>query len=408
MANVVGDSNNQSVPAVDGKFLGGNIASPGGIGVRGASGFGPGVQGNSGFGPGVQGTGNSVGVEGHSGGIGVVGFGEVAGGGTGVRGENRVGAVGLLAAIDPRFNQPVGAYGESPHSGVVGISKGGPGGAGVIGFADQADGVGVVGNTGAGAGTGVHGHTSTGVGVLGTSDGNGPAGRFAASANATGALAQSERGSGVIATSSHGQAVSAFSDNDIAVFAQGATFAGVFNGAFVVNKGPNPKDPAVHPSDINGSIVINEGSLFVNKGDILLGNAGDCAEDFEISGAAKIEPGTVMVFQGDGEICESTTPYDKRVAGVISGAGGYKPGLILDRQLETNHRAPLALIGKVFCRVDARYGSIEVGDLLTTSSTTGHAMKATDPVKAFGAVIGKALRPLKAGQGLIPILVSLQ
>jgi hypothetical protein len=58
--------------------------------------------------------------------------------------------------------------------------------------------------------------------------------------------------------------------------------------------------------------------------------------------------------------------------------------------------------------VDAQYGAIEVGDLLTTSSTPGHAMKTCDPLKAFGAVIGKALRPLTEGQGLIPILIALQ
>jgi hypothetical protein len=37
-----------------------------------------------------------------------------------------------------------------------------------------------------------------------------------------------------------------------------------------------------------------------------------------------------------------------------------------------------------------------------------HAMKAEDPQKAFGAVIGEALRPLGNGQGLIPILIALQ
>jgi hypothetical protein len=69
---------------------------------------------------------------------------------------------------------------------------------------------------------------------------------------------------------------------------------------------------------------------------------------------------------------------------------------------------PLALLGKVFCKVDAQYSPIEVGDLLTTSPTIGHAMKADDPLKAFGSVIGKALRPLQAGRGMIPILVALQ
>jgi hypothetical protein len=35
-------------------------------------------------------------------------------------------------------------------------------------------------------------------------------------------------------------------------------------------------------------------------------------------------------------------------------------------------------------------------------------MKADDPLKAFGAVIGKALRSMKSGQGMIPILIALQ
>jgi len=46
--------------------------------------------------------------------------------------------------------------------------------------------------------------------------------------------------------------------------------------------------------------------------------------------------------------------------------------------------------------------------MLSTSPTRGHAMKATDPLQAFGAVIGKALRRVAGGRGLIPILVALQ
>jgi hypothetical protein len=58
--------------------------------------------------------------------------------------------------------------------------------------------------------------------------------------------------------------------------------------------------------------------------------------------------------------------------------------------------------------VDASYGAIKVGDLLTTSPTPGHAMRTDDPMKAFGAVIGKALQPLATDIGLIPILIALQ
>jgi hypothetical protein len=85
-----------------------------------------------------------------------------------------------------------------------------------------------------------------------------------------------------------------------------------------------------------------------------------------------------------------------------------KAGLVLDRHHGEPDRLPLALLGKTYCRVDATYGDIDVGDMLTTSSTPGHAMKADDPSRAFGAVIGKALAPHMGGVGLVPILVTLQ
>src|SRR5204863_151433 len=134
----------------------------------------------------------------------------------------------------------------------------------------------------------------------------------------------------------------------------------------------------------------------------------DCAEEFDVIEAVQVEPGTVMVLDQEGALRQSEHAYDKKVAGVISGAGDYKPGIVLDRQQSSVNRMPVALMGKVYCKVDAQYAPIEVGDLLTTSPTTGHAMKADDPFKAFGSVIGKALRPLPEGQGLIPILIALQ
>jgi hypothetical protein len=150
-----------------------------------------------------------------------------------------------------------------------------------------------------------------------------------------------------------------------------------------------------------------EGDVEVT-GDIRLVNAADCAEDFDISQGQGVEPGTVMVLGEQGTLEPSQRAYDKRVAGVISGAGGFKPGIILDKQQFRDSRMPVALLGKVYCKVDAQYAPVEVGDLLTTSPTMGHAMKAEDPLKAFGSVIGKALRPLQEGLGLVPILIALQ
>lgn len=164
--------------------------------------------------------------------------------------------------------------------------------------------------------------------------------------------------------------------------------------------------------DLVEGIVFSEGdkrTITIDRkaGDILLCNA-DCAEDFDISDLSAAEPGTVMVIEDEGSLCTSTQAYDNKVAGVISGAGNLRPGMVLDRQSGINGRMPVALMGKVYCKVDAEYAPIKVGDLLTTSPTKGHAMKATDPTKAFGAVIGKALKPLTSGKGMIPIIVALQ
>src|SRR5205823_3625582 len=114
----------------------------------------------------------------------------------------------------------------------------------------------------------------------------------------------------------------------------------------------------------------------------------DCAEHFDLVPDAVCEPGTVMAISTDGALDASAEAYDKRVAGVVSGAGAFRPGIVLDKQQSGAVRPPVALFGKVYCKVDAQYASIEVGDLLTTSDTIGHAMKACDPVRAFGAVVG--------------------
>ena len=146
------------------------------------------------------------------------------------------------------------------------------------------------------------------------------------------------------------------------------------------------------------------------SGDILFrGNGGDCAEEFPVEiDSSRIEPGTVMIVDDtkiDHTLTISKNAYDKRVIGVVSGAGDYNPAIILDKK-DSKNRVPVALIGKVFCKVDASYSPIEIGDLLTTSNTPGCAMKAMDPCSSFGSIIGKALKALAEGIGIIPILVG--
>ncbi|MGD8331368.1 MAG: hypothetical protein PVJ49_18190 [Acidobacteriota bacterium] len=159
----------------------------------------------------------------------------------------------------------------------------------------------------------------------------------------------------------------------------------------------------------NGIVTAGRGENRVvidgSEGDIKLSGA-DCAERFPLRGPG-IEPGTVLVVGDGATLGACDTPYDKRVAGVASGAQGVRPGIVLNRDEGNRGEPPMALNGKVFCKVDAGFGAIGVGDLLTTSATRGHAMKAVDPQRAYGAVLGKAMAPLEAGTGLIPVLVSL-
>ena len=141
--------------------------------------------------------------------------------------------------------------------------------------------------------------------------------------------------------------------------------------------------------------------------DIVLAGA-DCAEQFECASGLDIAPGSVVTLGENGAIQECEEAYDRRVAGVIAGGGQFRPGIVLDQQISLQRRAAVSLIGKACCKVDAEYGAIAVGDPLTSSPTTGHAMKASDRERAFGAVIGKALKSLDSGKGMIPILLALQ
>ncbi|RPI38391.1 MAG: hypothetical protein EHM53_09015 [Methanoregulaceae archaeon] len=122
-------------------------------------------------------------------------------------------------------------------------------------------------------------------------------------------------------------------------------------------------------------------------------------------------PGTVLVIGGNGKLEASAAAYDTRVAGIVSTA----PGISLGTKEAGNYGETLvAVAGRVPCRVDAGYGAIHAGDLLSTSATPGHAMKA-EPVtisgRGFypdGTILGKAMGSLESGTGTIEVLVTLQ
>lgn len=135
----------------------------------------------------------------------------------------------------------------------------------------------------------------------------------------------------------------------------------------------------------------------------------DIVEGFEAADGTD-EPGTVLSIDAahPGLLRASRAAYDKCVAGVVSGAGGVQPGLRLSQAGALEGDLPVAMAGRVYAKCSAENGPIEPGDLLTTAGTSGHAMKATDPARSHGAVLGKAMSTLDEGTGLVLVLVDLQ
>jgi hypothetical protein len=135
----------------------------------------------------------------------------------------------------------------------------------------------------------------------------------------------------------------------------------------------------------------------------------DLVESFD-TGDAPCEPGTVVVIDPDrpGELRPSQRAYDRRVAGIVSGAGGVKPGIHMGLEGVVGGSTPVALTGRVYVRCTDEGGAIRPGDLLTSSSTAGCAMRAGDVERSFGAVIGKAMTALDGATGLVLVLVNLQ
>jgi hypothetical protein len=138
----------------------------------------------------------------------------------------------------------------------------------------------------------------------------------------------------------------------------------------------------------------------------------DLSEQFDVNeDTMKAEPGMVVCIdsQRPGKLKISQKAYDRSVAGIISGAKGIKTGMMMGQKgALTDGEHPVVLTGRVYCWADASNHSIEPGDLLTTASIAGYAMKVTDFDKAQGAVLGKAMTPLASGRGMVLVLVNLQ
>jgi hypothetical protein len=299
-----------------------------------------------------------------------------------------------------------GIYGQSTSTGegVHGASSFGTGvfGEGLIGvkgYSTDANGQGVHGFNEAG-GPGVVGLSSGGYGVRGT----GPtAGVFGASTAGTGVLAEN-RGASVgnpalRANNTH--------PNGIGIYS--TTASGDAN-LVIANNGAGSLIKAFSSANGGGESVFevfNDGGTQVKS--LSITGGADVAEPFEMT-TAEIPRGAVVVIDDEnpGKLKLSDKAYDHRVAGIVSGANGISPGITLHQEGAFQGGQNVALSGRVYVQADASTSPIRPGDVLTTSDLPGHAMKVRDHNAARGAIVGKAMSPLKEGKGMVLVLVNLQ
>jgi len=172
-------------------------------------------------------------------------------------------------------------------------------------------------------------------------------------------------------------------------------------------------DPAL-PGDAKFRVekdgdVYADGTYYCSDGQFHTGYA-DMAE--RINTSEWVEPGNVVEIDPEhpGFFRKSSSPYSTKVAGIISTS----PGVILGNSFNEatddweDNRPVLAIAGRVPLQVTTENGPIRIGDLLVSSSIPGYAMRCSDPQKAMGTVVGKAMEPLEEGIGVIVVQAMLR
>ena len=247
------------------------------------------------------------------------------------------------------------------NEGVIKVTDNSTNGAAVLGYAASLSGAtrGVVGRARSSDGVGVQGVNAVGIGVEGTSD------------DGTGVSAYSKYGVPLLASG-------LLADNLIEAYEE-------FEG----------------PDDLRFR-VSRAGNVFID-GTYNTGGA-DMAE--LLPAVAGLEPGDVLAIGLDGDLVRSSAPYQTAVAGVYSTKPGILGGAGGAEGSTAEGQVPLAILGVVPTKVSAENGAIAPGDLLTTSATPGHAMRAGSTAP-MGTILGKALEPLAQGTGVIRVLVTL-
>jgi hypothetical protein len=324
--------------------------------------------------------------------------------GAGVYGTHAGGGVG----VEGKSSGGPGVYGHSErYPGVKGFSESGYA---VEGYSINSSGVYGTANTLPGikgysaSGSGVEGRSGSGPGVRGVANANGPGVDGSSTSPQSAVRADNtSTGSGVMASSASGAAVWAHSTSGIAVRAYSGS------GNIIEAHGAG---------GMLGNLrfrVLQDGNVRCDGA--FTGGGADVAEAFDFEGKRdQYEAGDVLIVStlSDRKIMKSTTAYSTSVAGVYAT----KPGVLLaphDAEEDLGQYIPMGMMGVIPTKVTSENGPIRRGDILVTSSTPGHAMKASAVVVGgisvypTGAIIGKALQNFDGnGSGLIEVLVNVK
>jgi hypothetical protein len=274
-------------------------------------------------------------------------------------------------------------------------------GAGVVGETSSPQGFGVLGISPSGVAVSGWMNSGSGFAVFGNNfglDNNSGGGGVEGLINITSGFATAVRGSAIAATGP-----------SVAIFGEQFSPEGEA-GLFINRNGGNILIGSVSQNpDITVFRVDGSGTVYANGG--FQPSGADFAESMAVVGdRSKYFAGDLLVIEptANRHLTLSQQPYSSLVAGIYST----KPGMLgSTRRVDetpSKDEVPLAVVGIVPCKVTTENGPIQVGDLLVTSSTPGHAMRGTDRARMLGAVVGKALEPLPQGTGVIQVLVTLQ
>ncbi|OGG05884.1 hypothetical protein A2777_05010, partial [Candidatus Gottesmanbacteria bacterium RIFCSPHIGHO2_01_FULL_40_15] len=124
----------------------------------------------------------------------------------------------------------------------------------------------------------------------------------------------------------------------------------------------------------------------------------DFAEYFNKTSGTSYEQGDLVIIgSGVRTAAKTSTPYDRRILGVVSNTAGFVGGT------EGPDKVLVGLIGQLKVKIAPSSSSINEGDYLTSSNETGKAMK----LERGGTTIGKALESWTPSSGKDQIMIYL-